>query len=289
MKIILLEPYGYCAGVARAINIAKEAKQNNKNKEVVILGMLVHNQDALLELENEGIKTIYHKDKNLMDLIDEVPQNSIVILTAHGHAKDIEIKLNKLGIEFIDATCPFVTSSFKLIKSATENNHDVLYIGKANHPESNAALSLSNKVHLLDVSNPVFNCEDKSPFVINQTTFSKQEVSKITDQIISKYNTATIHPGTCDASTRRQNALLSLPKDVELIYIVGGTNSNNTRTLAKIAEENYPLAKVLTIQNASNINKKDLLGLNCVAISSGASTPKHISEEIKLTIEQLLN
>lgn len=289
MKIILLEPYGYCAGVARAIQIAKDAKNTNKGKEIVILGMLVHNQDALKELENEGIRTLYHKDKSLMELIDEVPQNSIVILTAHGHAKSIENKLVSLNIKFIDATCPFVTSSFKLIKQFIDDNHEVLYIGKENHPESNAAISISNNVHLVDVNNPEFSSIDKKPLIINQTTFSHREISDITNKIIEKYPDATIQQGICDASTKRQNALLSLPKDVELIYIVGGINSNNTKTLAKLASENYPSAKVITIQNASDINKKDLLGLNCIAISSGASTPSYISEQIKAKIEQLLN
>lgn len=289
MKIILLEPYGYCAGVARAIQIAKDAKAKYQNKEVVVLGMLVHNQDALYELENEGIKTIYHKDKSLLELIDEIDPNSIVILTAHGHSKEIDTKLNSLNINYIDATCPFVTSSFKVINEAINQGHEVLYIGKSNHPESNAAISISNKVHLVDVSNPTFDCLDTQPLVINQTTFSKREIENITTKISEKYPDAKIYPGICDASTKRQNALLSLPKDVQLIYIVGGTNSNNTKTLSNVASLNYPNAKVIRIQNANDINKKDLLGLNCVAISSGASTPKYISEQIKSKIEQLLN
>jgi len=289
MKIILLEPYGYCAGVARAIKIAKDAKVQFSDKQIVILGMLVHNQDALQELENEGIKTIYEKDKSLLELTEEIPHNAVVILTAHGHAKSVENKLKSLNIQFIDATCPFVTSSLKLIKEAVEKGHEVLYIGKSNHPESNAAISVSDKVHLVDISNPQFECKDISPLVINQTTFSHKEIENITADILSKYPHATIHPGICDASTKRQNALLSLPKEVELIYIVGGTNSNNTKTLAKVAEQNYPNAKIIMIQNANNINKKDLLGLNCVAISSGASTPSYISEQIKSTIQKLLN
>lgn len=289
MKIILLEPYGYCAGVARAIQIAKEAKANNKDKKIVILGMLVHNQDALCELEKEGIVTLYQKDKKLIDLIDDVPLNSIVILTAHGHSKEIDTKLLSLNIKYIDATCPFVTSSFKLIEKSIFDGHEVLYIGKANHPESNAAVSISNKVHLVDVTNRKFECSDSSPLVINQTTFSHREIKEITDKIIAKYPGATIHPGICDASTKRQVALLSLPKNVDLIYIVGGANSNNTKTLARLASENYPNSKVIQIQNSNDINKKDLIGLNCIAISSGASTPKSVSENIKSTIEQLLN
>lgn len=289
MKAVLLEPYGYCVGVERAIKIALDTKGANKNKRIIILGMLVHNEDAINELTKQGIETLYHKDKSLLDLVDEVPSDAIVILTAHGHSENLEKKLISRHIEFIDATCPFVKAAFKLILEAANANHDILYIGKKNHPESNAALSISNKVHLVDIENPSFEVKDSSPLVINQTTFSQREVNDVASAIKAKYPKADVIPSVCKASTDRQNAILSLDKKVELFYVVGGTNSNNTKTLAKLAKESHPNAKVILIKNKDDINKKDLLGLSYIAIASGASTPKHISEEVKSYIESLFN
>ena len=286
---MLLKPYGYCVGVERAVNIAFETRKQNPNRRVVILGMLVHNQDALKELEANNIETFYHKDKSLIELADELDQDAVTILTAHGHSEDLENKLKSRGIEFIDATCPFVKATFKRILEASKAGHEILYIGKKNHPESVAATSISEKVHLVDIENPSFNSVDESPLIINQTTFSQREIDDAVSKIKEKYPHAEVYPSVCKASSDRQNAILSLDKDVELIYVVGGVNSNNTKTLAKLAKQHYPNAKVIQITNKSEINKKDLLGLSYIAIASGASTPRHISEEVRDYIASLVN
>lgn len=290
MKVILANPYGYCAGVANAISLAYKTKEQYPNSRIAILGMLIHNDDTLLELAKVGIETLYQKDKDLIDLIDDIKDGSIVILTAHGHSKAVEEKLKGRGLKFIDTTCPFVNLTFLEISKAISSGHEVIYIGKQNHPEANAALSISNRVHLLDVSTkklPIIY--DKSPLVINQTTFSHYEIESLILEIKNHYPDAKIFKSVCDASTRRQEALLHLDKNVELIYVVGGKRSNNAKTLFDMAVTNFPKAKVIAIQNENDINEKDLEGLNLVAISSGASTPKEISEAIKTKIELLCN
>ena len=252
--------------------------------------MLIHNDDTLKELSEIGIETLYHNDRSLLELIDDIQDDSIVILTAHGHSKEVEDKLKARGLSFVDTTCPFVKLTFKEIEKAIKDNHEVIYIGKENHPEANAALSISNHVHLLDVSTkklPII--DDESPLVINQTTFSNYEIEELIKQINNTYPKAKIFKSVCDASTRRQEALLGLDKDVQLIYIVGGKKSNNAKTLFDMATSNYPNAKVIAIQNEDDVNEKDLKGLNLVAISSGASTPSKISEAIKTKIELLCN
>ena len=288
MKVILAKPYGYCAGVANAIALAYKTKESNPNKKIVVLGMLIHNEDTLKQLEKVGIHTLYRKDSDLLDLIDEIEDASIVILTAHGHSEAVENKLNQKGLKYIDTTCPFVKLTFSEIAKAIKDGHEVIYIGKRNHPEANAALTISMHVHLLDVSEKVVpEIEDNSPLIINQTTFSHLEIESLIKLIKNKYPASRIFKSVCDASTKRQEALLNLPKDVELIYVVGGKNSNNAKTLFNIAKENYPNAKVLAIQNENDIKEKDLKGLNLIAISSGASTPKEISEAIKSKIESI--
>lgn len=290
MKVILAKPYGYCAGVANAISLAYKTKEEYPNSRIIILGMLIHNDDTLLELAKVGIETLYQKDKDLIDLIDDIKDGSIVILTAHGHSKAVEEKLKGRGLKFIDTTCPFVNLTFLEISKAISSGHEVIYIGKENHPEANAALSISNRVHLLDVSTkklPIIY--DKAPLVINQTTFSHYEIENLILEIKNHYPDAKIFKSVCDASTRRQEALLHLDKNVELIYVVGGKRSNNAKTLFDMAVVNFPKTKVIAIQNENDINEKDLKGLNLVAISSGASTPKEISEAIKAKIELLCN
>ena len=285
MKVTILEPSGYCSGVERAMKMAIETKNNNPSKNVVVLGMLVHNEDSLKTLEKHGIKTIYKQNCSYEQLIDEIKEPSVVILTAHGHSKVVEEKLLEKGHEIVDATCPFVSSSFKEIRKYLDKNTYVFYIGVKNHPESSAALSLSEKVIFIDYKNPVVpKIECKSPLVISQTTLSQLEVFDIYMKIEKEYPKAKISKGICHASTSRQLALGKLDDDVDLIYVVGGINSNNSRTLFNIAKGLYPNKKVELIQNASEINKKDLKGLSHIAISSGASTPKEVIEEIRLAL-----
>lgn len=289
MKIEILEPFGYCAGVERAMKMALEVKKAHQDQEVVVLGMLVHNADALNELSKAGITTIYDENKSLVELIDKVDNNAIVILTAHGHSLAVEEELNRRNIEFIDATCPFVTLTENVIKKAVSENRDVLYLGKKNHPEANAALSISNKVHLIEPKNVHLEEKYTNPLVISQTTFSESEIAQTISFIKDALKEVSVSESICQASTLRQNALKNLSKDVELIYVVGGKNSNNTKTLFEIASSTHPKAKVLMIENANDINKKDLAGLNYIAISSGASTPREITLEVENKIELLLN
>ena len=289
MKIEILEPFGYCAGVERAMKMALEVKKAHQDQEVVVLGMLVHNADALNELSKAGITTIFDENKSLVELIDKVDNNTIVILTAHGHSMAVEEELNRRNIDFVDATCPFVTITENVIKKAVSENRDVLYLGKKNHPEANAALSISNKVHLIEPKNVHLKEKYTNPLVISQTTFSESEIAQTISFIKDALKEVTVSESICQASTLRQNALKNLSKDVELIYVVGGKNSNNTKTLFEIASSTHPKAKVLMIENANDINKKDLLGLNYVAISSGASTPREITLEVENKIKSLLN
>ena len=285
MKVTILEPSGYCSGVERAMKMAIDTKKNNPDKNVVVLGMLVHNEDSLKTLEKHGIKTIYDNNCSLEQLVDKISEPSLVILTAHGHSKAVEEKLIQKGHEFVDATCPFVANSFKEIKKSLNKDLYVFYVGVKNHPESTAALSLSDKVLFIDYKDSkIPNIETKSPLVISQTTLSQLEVFKIYMEIEKAYPKAKISKGICRASTDRQLALGNLDKDVDLIYVVGSVNSNNSRTLFNIAKGLYPNKKVLLIQNASEINKKDLLGLSHIVISSGASTPREVIEEIKSSL-----
>ena len=117
--------------------------------------------------------------------------------------------------------------------------------------------------------------------MISQTTLSKFEVEEINKKILEKHPNAKFLNGICNASTKRQEALMNLSDDVDLIYVVGGANSNNSKTLFSLAKNLYPNKKVQLIQNADDIYKKDLYGLSKVVISSGASTPKEVINEIK--------
>lgn len=291
MNILLLKPIGYCVGVKRAIDIAKNAKIKYKNRNVVILGMLVHNNDALKELDLLGINTIYRNDKNYSDLIKKIDDDSIVILTAHGHSKIIEEKLKNRHLEYIDATCPFVEVSLNKIENYLKDNHDVIYIGKNNHPESDAALSLSNRVHLyeLDKQFDFTKIKDDKPLIISQTTFSTYDVKEAINKIKNHFPNALDISGICKASKERQEAIINSNDNIDLIYVIGGKKSNNTHILFKLAQNKFNSSKVILIENEEDIKKSDLINVKKVALSSGTSTPEFVIQKIVNKINQLTN
>lgn len=282
MKVTILEPSGYCSGVEHAMNLAIQTKKENPSKSVVILGMLVHNKESLKTLEKLGINTIYKENCSLEQLIDLINEPSIVILTAHGHGESVEKTLIKNGHQIVDATCPFVQNSFSEISKAIKENKTVFYIGVKNHPESTAALSISDKVVFINAKNPVFPSKIEGEIlVISQTTLSKFETQNIENNIIDVYPNAIFLNGICNASTKRQESILNIKEDFDALFIVGSTTSNNSKTLFNLAKETYKNKVVKLIENEEEINKKDLIGLSHIIIASGASTPKEVIAKVK--------
>ena len=180
----IVSPFGYCSGVNMAIEEAKKIKEKYPLRHVVMLGRLVHNNDALKELESFGVETIYQENKSYEELLPLVKPDDIVILTAHGHTKRVEDYLNEHKIQYFDTTCPFVKMSHKKILDAINDGHEVIYIGKKNHPEAISSLSLSDKVFLYDVKEglDLSLLKDREPRIYSQTTFSSLEVYQIINE-----------------------------------------------------------------------------------------------------------
>ena len=150
MEVEILSPQGYCAGVTNAINMAKQAKKENLDKDVFVLGMLVHNKQVIDELSKDNITTIYDKNKSYNELIELIPNNSVIVFTAHGHDENLDKIAKEKNLIIYDATCSKVKRNLNRIKEAISQGRDVIYIGEKNHPESLAALSISNRVSLYD-------------------------------------------------------------------------------------------------------------------------------------------
>lgn len=287
MKVTILEPQGYCAGVTNAINIALRAKLENKDKSVYILGMLVHNEKVINELTSLGITTLYRDNKSDEELLYSLPDESIVVFSAHGHKKNLDdIAINK-RFKVYDATCPKVQNNLKIISKEIEEGHKVIYIGHKNHPEALAALSISDQVLFYDIKGE-FNykgIKDKSPLVINQTTLNTKELKELYIDIIVHLPKARIMDEICPATRLRQEALINIDKDVDLILVIGDKNSSNTNRLLEIAKTNHPEIDSYLVSDLDELKKIDINKKKHVAIASGASTPKKEIDKIKEYLE----
>lgn len=286
MKVELVKPQGYCAGVLNAINVAKKAREENPNNNVYVLGMLVHNKSVIKELSSYKIKTL--KNDSRIPLF--LHKGDILIFTAHGHDEKLDKIATKKGLKIYDCTCPIVKKNLDLIKQEIKENHQVIYIGQKKHKETLAALAVNDNVSLYDTKTGILynKITDDSPLVINQTTLNFLSLTAIHDDVKAHVPNARITNEICNATRLRQEAILGIEENTDLIIVVGDKKSSNSNKLYEIAKSKYPDKMVLMVENLNELKKYQLSKYKKATISSGASTPIKIVEEIKDYLENYL-
>lgn len=279
MEIQRVIPSGYCKGVVNAIRLAKNAKDLYPNENIYVLGMIVHNTYVTKELESLGIITLDDTKMSKEELVDTV-NDGVIIFTAHGISDQIKQKVIDKGLKYIDATCVDVLKTKDRIIDYLNKDYDVIYFGKKNHPEANAIIAISSRIHLVTNIDDLRNLEINNPniFMTNQTTMSYLELKELIELAKTKFKNIIIEEEICNATSSRQLAIANI-KDCDLLYVVGDIKSNNTNKLVDIGKQNG-IKKVLLIQNYKDINKNDLVDVNKVCVTAGASTPPILIDEV---------
>lgn len=279
MEVIRVVPSGYCKGVVNAISIARKTKDEHPNEKVYVLGMIVHNSHVTKELENYGIITLDDTHRSKSELLDEIDEG-VVIFTAHGISDQIREKAIRKGLTAVDASCVDVLKTRQAIISKLDEGYDVIYFGKKNHPEAEAIISISERIHLVTSGNDIAQLElhNSRLFFTNQTTMSMLELKELISELKEKFPTLEVKEEICNATSSRQQAILNL-EDCEMLYVVGDTKSNNTTRLRDIALK-HGIKEVHLIQDSSEIKKDDLKGHHKVHVTAGASTPPSLIREV---------
>ncbi len=273
MEIIRASVLGFCFGVRRAVELAEKALAENKDKTVYSLGPLIHNENALRALSEKGLLTVDE------DRVGEIPSESVVIIRAHGVAPSVTDVLEAKNCKIIDATCPRVKASQKMVERYSSENDYVVLTGDRNHGEviGIAGYAGENFSQIQDYSEAEsFNIpesDSKNIILLSQTTYSPVEFSKIENLFRSKFHNLAVMNTICPATNERQEALLELCKKVDGVIVIGGKNSANTKRLYQTAAANCKNA--VHIQNAEEI-PSDFYKLNRIGITAGASTPDSI-------------
>ncbi len=273
---------GFCYGVKRAVETAIKLKEENPDKNIYILGELIHNTDVINELERMGIKTIY-----------EIPpkSNGICIIRSHGATPEIFEQVKNAGLELVDLTCPDVKKVQQRAVELAQNNYFVVIVGKPNHPEvmaikANAEL-YSDKVVVATT------LEELAPYLTAIKTHRKVGVVVQTTQMVSSLNLVVNHLNTiakevliyntiCQSTAMRQKEAKELAKESELMIVVGSRKSANTSHLAEILQE---YTKTIHIENDSELKEELLKGVKSIGITAGASTPQSIIDNVILKIK----
>ena len=278
MKIIRASVLGFCFGVRRAVELAEKALAENPGKKVYSLGPLIHNENALSALEAKGLHIVQENE------IDKLEEGSVVIIRAHGVAPSVTDALEAKKCKIIDATCPRVKASQKMVERYSSENDYVVLTGDRNHGEviGIAGYAGENFSQIQDFEEAknfeISGSEEKNIILLSQTTYSPKEFEKIENLFKNKFHNLAVMNTICPATNERQEALLELCKKVEGVLVIGGKNSANTKRLYQTATANCPHAA--HIQSASDI-PAEFFNLKKIGLTAGASTPDEIIADVE--------
>lgn len=277
----MAEPHGYCGGVRRAIQIVQETAKEQPNK-TFLLGEIVHNKHVVDWLEKEHRVQTVHR-------LDEILPRATVIIRAHGAPPSIYKKAEEEGLKIVDATCPLVARVHEEVRSLAKEGKKILYIAsKKTHDEAIGIVGEAPEAVTLTTLKEWDEVEIVSPentVVLTQTTLSTLETKETLGKLKKKYPGLTIEPHICPATTQRQQAVIELAKEIGFVVIVGSPTSSNSNRLREVAEEIG--AKAHIVDTADELNPEWFKGIERVAVSSGASTPEWLLEEVIERIKKI--
>ncbi|MFC1500854.1 4-hydroxy-3-methylbut-2-enyl diphosphate reductase [Elusimicrobiota bacterium] len=276
-KVTVAKYAGLCFGVKRAIDIAEQTCVG-KNK-IYTLGPLIHNPQEVERLSLKGIKKI--KDANKLN-------NSVLILRTHGVPLGFKDKLRSKNLTLVDATCPFVKRAQDVIKELSKKNVWIVIVGEKSHPEVKALVSYGKgKCIVVEKEGDLKKIKaEGSICVVSQTTQTSGYFNKVVRQIKKINPNVNVYNTICRATVDRQYAAKRIAKQVDIMLVIGGKNSGNTKRLAQICAK---FAKTYYIETAAELKKKWLKNSKKIGITAGASTPGWIVSDIKMRIKKLLN
>ncbi len=277
MKIQLASSYGFCFGVKRAIRIAEE-HQGSKT-----YGPLIHNKDEINRLK-EGFNI------GLAESLDDVDRGDAVVIRTHGIPKDELSKLQEQKNEIIDATCPYVTTPQKIVEKMSQEGYSIVIFGDKNHPEIKGVFS-----YAVDSRNAFIVANEKEleglPIlskvaVVAQTTRKPEDFLKVVNALILNHKEVRVFNTICNATFENQDAAADLAKEADVMIVIGGKHSSNTKQLHSICTS-YCSDSYL-IENEQELESSWFEGKKLCGISAGASTPDWIVQNVIDAIQEIV-
>jgi 4-hydroxy-3-methylbut-2-enyl diphosphate reductase len=281
MKIEISKFNGFCSGVKTAVD--KANKTLDEEKKLYSYGEIIHNKDVVDKLNDKGLV-----------VVEDVPEtnDAKLLIRAHGVGKHVVEKLKQNNLEVIDATCVKVKKIHKIVEEYKNNDYDIIIVGDKNHPEVLGILGwCNNEASIIDSSKELLEIgidTDKKYCLVSQTTFNTDTFKEILETI-DEYNFSNIevYNTICDATRKRQEACVELASKCDVMLIIGGKNSSNTKKLYELSKKVCP--DTFLIENYKEIPYNYIDKNTIVGVSAGASAPDWIIEEVIKMLENLNN
>lgn len=279
MKIIRLEPQGYCNGVKNALKVVQDVLNSSiYPRPIYLLGSIIHNKFVIEELEKKGAILLEKPGVSKEALLDTISKGTVII-SAHGVSDQIFSKAKQKGLTVVDTTCGNVKIIQQKMNFALKEGYTCLYIGTKGHPECEGILGISSSIILIEKEADVLNLnlKGKNIYVSNQTTLSIYDTEKIYKLLKEKYPNIKIENSICKATTIRQLACYQ-QQPVDLCLVVGDQRSSNTKKLA-VASQSIGINTIL-VEDIEDVKCMDFENIKTISVTSGASTPPEKVEEI---------
>ena len=284
MSYTLAKTAGFCFGVDRAVNIVYDLLE--KNKKVATLGPIIHNPQLVSDLSKRGVRIINEPS--------EAKKDEVVVIRSHGVTQSVIDELECLNIEYIDATCPFVTKIHNIVKKSSSEGKTVFVAGNCDHPEvkgivghtvGNNVYVVSDEIELEKISQNIPEIQKNNSILVAQTTYNTTFWSKCVQIAKKHYTNIKIFDTICSATNERQNEAIKLSQQSDFMIIVGGKESSNTRKLYDLCSK---YCKTILIETKDELYQYRLKNFDSIGVTAGASTPAYIIKEVLKTMSEIL-
>ena len=268
LEVILADYLGFCYGVKRAIKIARENAAPDGS--ACTLGPIIHNPQMVERLKDEGVGTI--------DCLDDLKRGKVII-RSHGVGPETYEKVEAMGLECVDATCPHVKKAQLSAKELAEEGRFVVIVGEKEHPEVHSIVQWAGgNVAVIETVAEAASVPNASRLgIISQTTFSGERFREIVSALLDKSRDIRVMRTICTATDQRQRAARELASKVDVMLVIGGKNSANTTRLAQLCAN---ICRTYHIETAEELQPAWFDNIEKIGITAGASTPDWIIKEV---------
>lgn len=275
MKVELAKSAGFCFGVEKAVNtVYEEAKK--ENEIVYTLGPIIHNEEVVKDMKKRGVEAVK------MDDLASLPKGTVII-RSHGVSRDVYNFVKQSGHRVVDATCPFVKKIHAIVSVQSGKGKTVVIIGNPEHPEVMGIKGWGDEnTYAVENIEQFINLDlkkDEEIIIVAQTTFNHKKFQEIIDKISLLGYDVRCFNTICNATQERQAEAKKIASNVDAMIVIGDKKSSNTGKLVEICQEECK--NTVFIQTLEDLNYDALLSVDSVGITAGASTPKHIIEEVQ--------
>jgi (E)-4-hydroxy-3-methyl-but-2-enyl pyrophosphate reductase len=279
MKVLVAEKCGFCHGVRNAISVAEQTLTHQKDgNPVYSLGQIIHNNDEVERLAEIGLKTV--------DDVEQV-RSGTVLIRSHGAAPEQIEKLREKKLNIVDATCVLVKRVQRIAEELAGAEYEVVVIGDEDHPEVQAVMGCAKNVVVIADENDLHKLPNNARLgIVCQTTQNPEHFGRVLGAIgRTGFNELKVMNTLCKEAIKRQESAVQLCMKVDIMFVLGGLKSANTRQLAELCKKYNK--QTFHLQNWKELDKKILFGKNIAGVTAGASTPDWIIAEFVKKLEDI--